>query len=85
MHGISIHFVSSELDAGPLIAQGIIKINKNETFESLVYRIHKIEHQLLPQIINEICNKNIYLDEGEVKYNNIYLDNKKIFIKNYEI
>jgi phosphoribosylglycinamide formyltransferase-1 len=85
VHGISIHFVSSELDAGPLIAQGIIKINKNETFESLVYRIHKIEHQLLPQIINEICNKNIYLDEGEVKYNNIDLDNKKIFIKNYEI
>ena len=85
VHGISIHFVSSELDGGPLVAQGIIKINKNETFESLVYRIHKIEHQLLPQVINEICNKNIYLDEDEVKFNNIDLDNKKIFIKNYEI
>ena len=85
VHGISIHFVSSELDAGPLIAQGIIKIDKNETFESLVYRIHKIEHELLPQVINEICNKNIYLDEDGVKFNNIDLDNKKILIKNYEI
>ena len=84
-HGISIHYVSSELDAGPLIAQGLIDINKDETLENVIKRIHKIEHLLLPEIINEICNENIYLDNNEVKYRNINLHNHKLIKRNYEI
>ncbi len=84
-HGISIHYVSSELDAGPLIAQGFIDINKDETLENMIKRIHKIEHLLLPEIINEICNENIYLDNNEVKYRNINLNNHKLIQKSYEI
>ena len=84
-HGISIHYVSSELDAGPLIAQGSINISKDETLENMIKRIHKIEHLLLPEIINEICNENIYLDNNEVKYRNINLHNHKLIKRNYEI
>ena len=84
-HGISIHYVSSELDAGPLIAQGFIDISKDETLENIIKRIHKIEHLLLPEIINEICNENIYLDNNEVKYRNINLHNHKIIKRSYEI
>ena len=84
-HGISIHYVSSELDAGPLIAQGFINISKDETLENMIKRIHKIEHLLLPEIINEICNENIYLDNNEVKYRNINLNNHKLIKKSYEI
>ena len=84
-HGISIHYVSPELDAGPLIAQGFIDISKDETLENIIKRIHKIEHLLLPEIINEICNENIYLDNNEVKYRNINLHNHKIIKRSYEI
>ncbi len=84
-HGISIHYVSSELDAGPLIAQGFIDIGRDETLEDIIKRIHKIEHLLLPEIINEICNENIYLDNNEVKYRNINLHNHKLIKRNYEI
>ena len=84
-HGISIHYVSSELDAGPLIAQGSINISKDETLENMIKRIHKIEHLLLPEIINEICNENIYLDNNEVKYRNINLNNHKLIKRSYEI
>ena len=84
-HGISIHYVSSELDAGPLIAQGFIDIGRDETLENIIKRIHKIEHLLLPEIINEICNENIYLDNNVVKYRNINLHNHKIIKRSYEI
>ena len=84
-HGISIHYVSSELDAGPLIAQGFINISEDETLGNMIKRIHKIEHLLLPEIINEICNENIYLDNNEVKYQNINLNNHKIIKRSYEI
>ena len=61
-HGISIHFVSAELDAGPLIAQGKVSVKADDDLEKLVSKIHKVEHDLLPKIINELCTNNIYLD-----------------------
>ena len=61
-HGISIHFVSAELDAGPLIAQGKILVKADDDLEKLVSKIHKIEHDLLPKVINELCMNNIYLN-----------------------
>ena len=61
-HGISIHFVSAELDAGPLIAQGKVLVKADDDLEKLVSKIHKVEHDLLPKVINELCLNNIYLD-----------------------
>ena len=61
-HGISIHFVSAELDAGPLIAQGKISVKADDNLEKLVSKIHKVEHDLLPKVINELCMNNIYLN-----------------------
>ena len=61
-HGISIHFVSAELDAGPLIAQGKVLVKADDDLEKLVSKVHKVEHDLLPKVINELCLNNIYLD-----------------------
>ena len=61
-HGISIHFVSSELDAGPLIAQGKVLVKADDDLEKLVSKIHKVEHDLLPKVVNELCVNNIYLN-----------------------
>ena len=83
-HGISIHFVSSELDGGPLIAQGVIKVNKKESIDSLVERIHKVEHILLPKIISDICNGNIYLKNNRVKFLGIDLKDNDIYLKKYD-
>ena len=60
--------MTPELDAGPIIAQGAINITRDENIESIEKRIHMIEHQLLPEIINEICCENIYLDVNTVVY-----------------
>ena len=61
-HGFSIHFVSAELDAGPLIAQGKFLVKADDDLEKLVSKIHKVEHDLLPKVINELCLNNIYLN-----------------------
>ena len=84
LHGISIHYVSPQLDAGPLIAQGIIKVRKSN-IEELTDRIHKIEHSLLPEIIAEICLGNIILKSGKVSFKNINNLKEDIIIKEYEI
>tara|TARA_B100001175_G_scaffold181586_1_gene154112 strand:- start:52650 stop:53297 length:648 start_codon:yes stop_codon:yes gene_type:complete len=65
-HGISIHFVTPKLDAGPLIAQASLKIKNNEDLDQVINRIHKIEHYLLPKVVAEICLDNIHLDSNNI-------------------
>ena len=84
-HGVSIHYVSAELDGGPLIAQGTIKVKNNEDENDLIDRIHKVEHLLLPEIVNEICIGNINLDRGKVVYKNIKSLDRGLIRKHYEI
>jgi phosphoribosylglycinamide formyltransferase-1 len=49
--GITVHFVDEEMDHGPIILQAPVKINENDTLESLEARIHKIEHKLYPEAV----------------------------------
>ncbi len=71
-HGASIHFVIPELDAGPVILQGRLRIQDDDTPESLQQRVHKIEHKLYPTAIGwladerlSVVNDRVLLD-GEI-------------------
>ncbi|MFL2700328.1 MAG: phosphoribosylglycinamide formyltransferase [Gammaproteobacteria bacterium] len=83
-HGISIHYVSSELDAGPLIAQGKFQIKNNLSEDELKEKIHKIEHILYPKIIKEICDDRIHLDGNKVIFKNLKSSNNIIY-ENYDL
>ena len=54
--GVSIHWVSSELDAGEIIAQKSFQ-RKNRSKEQWERKIHKIEHKLLPKTIIKLLTK----------------------------
>ena len=64
MHGVSVHYVDSGLDSGPIIAQGALKIDASQSEAKLIQRIHKIEHALFPKVIAEIAKGLISL-QGE--------------------
>lgn len=55
--GVSIHWVTQELDSGALITQQSFKKSKDETLESFTEKIHAIEHNLLPKTIIELLNE----------------------------
>ena len=56
-HGVTIHFVTNDLDSGPIIAQEKIKVATNDTAESLEEKIHMLEHQLYPKVIADLAMK----------------------------
>jgi len=58
-HGASVHFVIPELDAGPVIVQGIVPVKSDDTEESLAKRVHRIEHIIYPKAIK-------WLVEGKI-------------------
>lgn len=47
-HGSTVHFVTEELDGGPLIMQGRLDIRRGETAAELAARVQSIEHQIYP-------------------------------------
>ena len=51
-HGVTIHYVTDEVDAGPLICQAALNVPPGETEENLEQRIHALEHRLYPQVLS---------------------------------
>lgn len=47
-HGCSVHFVTEELDGGPLVVQAVVPILAGDTAESLAQRVHVQEHRIYP-------------------------------------
>lgn len=52
--GVSVHWVSAELDGGEIIAQRAFQKSKNMTLSEFEEKIHQIEHEILPESIVEI-------------------------------
>ncbi|MCD5975126.1 phosphoribosylglycinamide formyltransferase [Pseudomonas quasicaspiana] len=50
-HGCTVHFVTEELDGGPLVVQSVISVEPNDTPSTLAQRVHVQEHQIYPLAI----------------------------------
>jgi len=49
--GCTVHYVTAEVDGGPILEQAIVPIGSDETLDSLRERVHAAEHALLPSVI----------------------------------
>ena len=54
VHGSTIHFVTSELDAGPIIRQESFEIEPSDTTESLIKKVKNLEHKIYPETISSL-------------------------------
>lgn len=54
-HGCTVHFVTEELDGGPLALQAPIDILATDTTESLQQRVHSSEHKIYPLAVEWFC------------------------------
>lgn len=52
--GCTVHWVVPEVDAGPIIDQATVRVEPEDTLESLTQKVHQAEHQLLPSVIKEL-------------------------------
>ncbi len=65
-HGASVHFVTAELDGGPLIAQARLAIRPGDDEDSLAARLLPLEHRLLPAVVNLIAERRLALTAAGV-------------------
>ncbi|MDO4998171.1 MAG: phosphoribosylglycinamide formyltransferase [Neisseria sp.] len=64
--GCTIHFVTAELDSGPIIAQGIVPIIDGDTADGIAARVLKVEHQLLPQAVADFVAGRLRIEGNRV-------------------
>lgn len=64
--GCTTHFVTHEMDAGPIILQRALPVFQNDTGESLSKRILPEEHRILVKTIQLYCEKKLRIDYGRV-------------------
>jgi phosphoribosylglycinamide formyltransferase-1 len=50
--GVTVHLVDEGIDTGPVLRQEPVPV---EPVETLVQRIHSVEHRLLPEVVKELC------------------------------
>jgi phosphoribosylglycinamide formyltransferase-1 len=66
VHGATVHFVSSEVDAGPIVAQGVVSVAPDDDEASLGRRVLEVEHRLLPRCVALVATGDIWLERDHV-------------------
>lgn len=65
--GITVHFVDEKMDHGPIVLQGAVKIENDDTLESLEAKIHKLEHKLYPEAIRLFLEDRLNVEGRRVR------------------
>ncbi len=66
VHGASVHFVTEELDGGPVIVRSCIEVLAHDTEESLSARVQYQEHRIYPQAIDWFARDRLHLRDGSI-------------------
>ncbi len=69
-HGASVHYVSYELDSGPVVIQATISVAADDTADTLAARVLAAEHKIYPLAIQMICQRRLTFVDNQLKLDN---------------
>jgi phosphoribosylglycinamide formyltransferase-1 len=56
--GVTVHLVDDGVDTGPVLRQETVPVEPGDTEETLLERLHAVEHRLLPAVVRELASAN---------------------------
>ena len=66
--GVTVHFVDEHYDRGPIVAQWPVPVMEDDTAERLAARVLRVEHELLPRVVEAVASGAITLaPDGRVR------------------
>lgn len=73
-HGVSVHFVTEELDGGPVVIQAVVDVEPNQDIDELIDKVHAREHLIYPIAVRWFLEGRVKLSpEGQVTLDNMPL------------
>jgi phosphoribosylglycinamide formyltransferase-1 len=79
IHGCTVHFVTPDLDAGPIIAQAAVRVVPGDTEEALAARVLAEEHRLYPFALQLVCRGRARLDGDVVHHRFLWHGDEALF------
>jgi phosphoribosylglycinamide formyltransferase-1 len=73
-HGASVHFVTADLDAGPVVLQSRVPVLPGDTEKTLAARVQESEHIIYPNVIGWVAQQRLVFREGRVWFDGEPLD-----------
>lgn len=67
VHGATVHFVTAELDHGPIIAQATVPVHHDDTEESLAKRVLAQEHIIYPRAVRQFIEDKVSIVDQRVR------------------
>jgi phosphoribosylglycinamide formyltransferase-1 len=67
LHGCTVHFVTAEVDGGPVVAQSALRVRDDDDEASLAARVLALEHALLPAVVGWFCEGRLALDGSRAR------------------
>ena len=64
--GVTVHFVDEGTDTGPIILQKIVKVDKNDTVDTLQKKVLEVEHEAIVEAIKLYCENRIFIEGRHV-------------------
>jgi phosphoribosylglycinamide formyltransferase-1 len=74
IHGCTVHYVTPDIDVGPIIAQGAVPVLPDDNETKLAARVLAVEHRLLPAAVAWHCDGRLVIEEGRVRVNHAATD-----------
>ncbi len=71
VHGCTVHFVTPEVDGGPIIAQARVPVLDGDDEATLAARVLAQEHILLPEAVRWFCGNRLVIAGGQVRVNGL--------------
>ncbi|HEY1043779.1 MAG TPA: phosphoribosylglycinamide formyltransferase [Telluria sp.] len=68
-HGATVHFVTAQLDHGPVLGQVAVPVLPGDTPDSLAARVLVEEHKLYPRVVRQFVEGHVGINEGLVRIN----------------
>jgi len=65
--GVTVHFVTKDMDAGPIILQSSVKVTEDDTEETLAEAIHEEEHKIYPRAIQLFVEGKLKIEGRKVR------------------
>jgi phosphoribosylglycinamide formyltransferase 1 len=67
IHGCTVHFVTSDVDCGPIVAQGALTVQQSDNEATLAARVLAVEHRLLVRAVRWFCADRLSIAGSRVR------------------
>ncbi len=63
-HGVSVHFVTEELDGGPVVLQARVRIDATDNAQTLAQKVHQQEHLIYPKVVQWFAERRLRMKDN---------------------